>query len=173
MRKIVCYFCLTLALGCSASPTKENADYYTLRGYHDYSIKIVQYKVKEGEPWAFLRMGVAYELGHGVKKDYKAAISWYEKTAFASRKNIRETTEGFIALYHLANLYLEGKGVAKNPEKAYEYMEIVMEHTKGKPLLYCCENDNGGGRFIAKEMISHTHYRAEVMAKKFQKQNSQ
>ncbi|BBM84908.1 tetratricopeptide repeat protein [Candidatus Uabimicrobium amorphum] len=168
MPQIILCLCLVFVYGCTASPTKENADYYTLRGYHDYSLKIVKYKAEEGEPWAFLRMGVAYELGHGIKKDYEKAKEWYEKTAFASRRNIRETNEGFIALYHLANLYLDEKVMEKDAHKAYEYMEMVMKHTQGKPLLYCCENEPGGARFIAKEMISHAHYRAEVMAKKLQ-----
>lgn len=164
MKQIYLSVCFLILCGCSASPTKENADHYTLRGYHDYSMSIVKLKAKEGEIWAFLRMASAYHLGRGVRKDYKEAIKWYEKTAFASRRNFRETDDGLVALYHLANLYLDGKGVEKNPQKAYEYISFVYEKADGKPVFYCCK-EYQGGRWIAKEMIEYTYFQAKSLAK--------
>jgi len=54
---------------------------------------------------ALFNVGLSYEFGTGVKRDYKKAVEYYQQAA-----DLNNTK----ALYNLAALYYEGKGVAKN-----------------------------------------------------------
>lgn len=54
-------------------------------------------------------MGCMYQMGKGVAHDYAEALKWYRASA-----DLGYT----IALCQIGKLYLEGRGVEKNFEKA-------------------------------------------------------
>lgn len=62
-----------------------------------------------GDPKAQFHLGYLYETGNGVAVDYGMAFFWYDKSAAASCR---------IAECNLANLYMNGRGVAANHDEA-------------------------------------------------------
>ena len=67
---------------------------------------------EQGEPVAQYCIGIMYENGDGVEKDYKKAKEWYEKSA--KQGNVE-------ALVSLAIMYEEGKGVEPDFKKAISW----------------------------------------------------
>lgn len=62
-----------------------------------------------GHPRAQLEVSELYRTGTGVEKSQQKALFWLQKSA---------AQDDVIALYNLAVAYAEGKGVARNVEKA-------------------------------------------------------
>ena len=66
-------------------------------------------------------LGVYYESGRGVEKDYARAMEWYVKAAgrgFESR----------IAQYHLGRCFEYGKGTPKDLSKALEWYTKAADY---------------------------------------------
>ena len=59
-------------------------------------------------------LGVMYEKGEAVAKDFSIALDWYKKAADAGSP---------FAMRTLGVFYMEGRGVPRNEEIAYEYFE--------------------------------------------------
>jgi hypothetical protein len=72
-----------------------------------------------------LRLGVLYEFGLGVKKDYKLALEYYE--AASNNANLD-------AIFNIARLHEKGRGVEKSLKKSYEYNIIAARkgHTEAQ-----------------------------------------
>lgn len=45
------------------------------------AIKWLMYYANKGRPNSMFNLGLAYDEGHGIKKDAKKAVFWYEKAA--------------------------------------------------------------------------------------------
>ena len=71
---------------------------------------------EEGNAQAQYRLGLAYALGHGVKKDYEESVKWLVKSS--AQGNIK-------AQYHLGYCYSTGKGVCKNSQAAYGWLFLA------------------------------------------------
>ena len=67
-------------------------------------------------------LGTIYENGFGISSDFTKAISFYNEAI--------EVDGNITASYNLANMYLQGHGVAVNYLKAVELMK--MSHSKGR-----------------------------------------
>ena len=65
---------------------------------------------RKGNPRAQNNLGVMYERGHGVSKDYKKAKIWFDR---AAQQDLEE------AKVNLGLLYYSGSGVTQNFEKAF------------------------------------------------------
>ena len=65
---------------------------------------------RQGNPRAQNNLGVMYERGHGVSKDYKKAKIWFDR---AAQQDLEE------AKVNLGLLYYSGSGVTQNFEKAF------------------------------------------------------
>ena len=61
-------------------------------------------------------MGICYEYGYGVEKDYIEAVRWYSKSANHGNANSQ---------LKLASCFLTGKGVVKDIDMAHFWMEKV------------------------------------------------
>ncbi|EDY86718.1 Sel1 repeat family [gamma proteobacterium HTCC5015] len=145
---------------------------------YDYNtpFEVLMPAAERGEPWAQLRVGVAYELGSGITKDISTAITWYEKAASQESEGnwangqlvgaagkagyFNQNSDALIAKFQLANIYLRGEGVAKDPEKALELAQYVSDKTQGNSIFYCCEFS--GGRYIANTAITETLAKAKA-----------
>ena len=171
---LVYFFLLAACAGPNPNPGERTVDIAWERYEYEKVFEILKPAAERGEPWAQLRMGVAYELGSGVKKDITMAIQWYELAAAheaevnwsngqlvgASGKSgyFNQTSDALIAKFQLANIYLHNEGVA-NPEKALELAQHVSNKTQGNSLFYCCEST--GGRYITSTQISETLSKAK------------
>lgn len=72
----------------------------------------------EGDPDAQLAMGILYENGRGVSRDYEAAIAWYTKAAEAGNPG---------AQFNLGNMYHEGVGVPVDSTRAVIWWTLAAE----------------------------------------------
>lgn len=96
----------TLALAAGlAEAAAETADQQTL--VHD----LEQYRseAERGDAEAQSALGLAYETGQGVDRDYDEALVWYRRAA----------EQGYVeAQYQLCEAYSRGLGVERDREKA-------------------------------------------------------
>ena len=167
---------LTACAGPNPNPGERTVDIAWEKYDYETAFEVLIPAAERGEPWAQLRVGVAYELGSGVVKDIPTAIKWYEKTAaqesegkWASGQIIGATgksgyfnqnSDALIAMFQLANIYLRGEGIEKNPTKALELAQYVSDKTQGNSIFYCCEAS--GGRSIANTAIAETLSKAKA-----------
>lgn len=148
--------------------------------WHNYdyprAFAILKPAAERGEPWAQLRMGVAYELGAGVPKDIPTAIRWYSLAAAQEAEGgwadglvvgavgklgyFNANSAALVAKYQMANLYLNGEGVPRDVQQAYALAQDVSDKSAGRRVYYCCEHI--GARYIRAIDISDTLARAKA-----------
>lgn len=167
---------LTACAGPNQNPGERTVDMAWEKYNYDTAFEVLMPAAERGEPWAQLRVGVAYELGSGVTKDIPTAIMWYKNAAAqesdgnwangqlvgAAGKSgyFNQNSDALIAKFQLANIYLRGEGVEPNPEKALQLVKYVSDKTQGNSIFYCCEFS--GGRYIANTAIAETLAKAEA-----------
>lgn len=178
--RIIYIFIIILGLSACAGPNpnpgERTVDVAWEKYDYDTAFEVLMPAAERGEPWAQLRVGVAYELGSGVTKDIPTAITWYEKAASQESEGnwangqlvgaageagyFNQNSDALIAKFQLANIYLRGEGVAKDPAKALELAQYVSDKTQGNSIFYCCEFS--GGRYIANTAIAETLAKAKA-----------
>ncbi|CAB4438298.1 unnamed protein product [Rhizophagus irregularis] len=99
-----------------------------------------------------LNLAQCYSLGEGTEKNFEKSLSllwrrnrknfekafhWYQKAAEKDHIN---------AMFHLANIYYDGKGTEKNFEKAFHWFQKAAEknHTYSMFNLATCYNNGEG-----------------------------
>lgn len=178
--RVIYIFLITLGLtacaGPNPNPGERTVDMAWVKYDYDTAFEVLIPAAERGEPWAQLRVGVAYELGSGVTKDIPTAITWYEKAAAqesdgnwangqlvgAAGKSgyFNQNSDALIAMFQLANIYLRGEGIEPNPEKALQLAKYVSDKTQGNSIFYCCEFS--GGSYIANTAIAETLAKAKA-----------
>ncbi|MGK0272108.1 MAG: TPR repeat protein [Cocleimonas sp.] len=178
--RVICTFIIILGLAACAGPNpnpgERSVDVAWEKYDYDTAFEVLMPAAERGEPWAQLRVGVAYELGSGVAKDISTAITWYEKAAsqesegnWASGQLVgaagesgyfNQNSDALIAKFQLANIYLRGEGIEKDPAKSLELAQYVSDKTQGNSIFYCCEFS--GGRYIANTAIADTLKKAKA-----------
>ena len=73
-------------------------------------------RAERGNSSAQYNLGVLYDNGRGVRKDYKEAVKWYRKSAEQGHD---------LAQYYLGEMYYRGQGVRKNKSMAHMYWNIA------------------------------------------------
>ncbi len=79
------------------------------------NVKIMRPLADKGNPLAQYNLGVLYDSGSGVKRDYLEAAKWYRRSAEQGTP---------LAQYRLALLYAEGKGVKQNFSRAHMWSSL-------------------------------------------------
>lgn len=154
--------------GLNPNPGERTADLAWEHGDYARALSVIRPRAERGEPWAQLRLGVAYELGRGVPKDPQQAVHWHqqvavqEATGWSAEGQIigavgrlgyfNQTSDALIAQYQLAGLYLQGDGVPRDLRSAYLLAKNVAEKSDGRSIFYCCQWS--GGLYITAEMIA-------------------
>lgn len=180
MRKLYIFiiiFGLAACAGPNPNPGERTTDVAWANYDYDTAFEALRPAAERGEPWAQLRMGVAYELGSGVtKKNIPEAIKWYELAAAQEAEGnwangqlvgaagragyFNQNSDALIAKHQLANIYLRGDGIAPDPKKALALAQYVSEKTEGNSIFYCCEFS--GGRYITNTAIAETLAKAKA-----------
>jgi uncharacterized protein len=84
------------------------------RSHEAAAFKWLARSAEAGNAAARDAVGMMYELGRGVSKDYEAAARWYEKAA----------ADGFVdSAVNLGNLYALGRGVKTDYREASRWLE--------------------------------------------------
>jgi len=125
----------TFALAQDDSQDPGAAAFYN--GDFTGAMDIWRPKADGGDPEAMTDVGVLYEGGLGVKRDYKQAAAWYEKAAQL----------GFVlAQFDLANLYYDGRGVDRDRKQAARWYTAAAKGGHAKAQLYLAQMyENGEG----------------------------
>ncbi|ROO27984.1 hypothetical protein SAOR_06650 [Salinisphaera orenii MK-B5] len=77
---------------------------------------------EQGNASAQYNMGVLYDEGYGVERNYETALEWYRRAA---------EQEYAKAEHNLGIMYQEGHGTEADPERAAEWFRRAAEH--GEP----------------------------------------
>ena len=173
---LIIIFGLSACAGLNPNPGERTVDVAWEKYDYNTAFKVLKPAAERGEPWAQLRMGVAYELGSGVTKNIPTAIAWYEKAASQESEGnwangqlvgatgkagyFNQNSDALIAKFQLANIYLRGEGVPQNPAKALELAQYVSDKTQGNSIFYCCEFS--GGRYVTNKAIAETLSKAKT-----------
>ena len=167
---VLSMFIIQNCSGPNPNPGERTVDLFWHNNNPQKVFKILPKQAEKGKPWAQLRMGVAYELGFGVKKNIKEAVKWYNLTASHKGKGgwsngrvifsfgkpgfFNQNGDALVAKFQLSNIYLKGNGVKKDINKAKDLINEVIKDSKGGSIIYCCVAN--GGRWITQSMILDT-----------------
>lgn len=127
---------------------------------------------KQGDMNAQYLLGLMYQYGQGINRDYQEAIGWYRKSAEQGNinaqvnigcmlynvswlhKNYDEAVQWFSkaaeqgnkdAQYHLANMYQHGQGVSRNLKEAENWYIKALENGDNemqRKVISACLNRN-------------------------------
>lgn len=78
-----------------------------VRGDFATSLKEYRLRAEQGDPEAQAFLGIHYEFGMGIKRNYVEATKWYRKSAEQGH---------YLGQLQLAQMYFFGRGVEKNYE---------------------------------------------------------
>lgn len=82
------------------------------RGDYETAFKELKPVAEKGHPAAQVNLGLLYEEGKGVERDYAKALTWYRRAA----------AQGYAeAQYRLGLFHETGKGVAGDPDAAVDW----------------------------------------------------
>lgn len=95
-------------------------------GRYSNALKIWTELANQDNVLAQTNLGILYENGWGVEKDYQQAYLWYKKAAAKGEMN---------AQHNLASLYQQGHGVEKDLNKAASWYEKAAEQDNGESQL--------------------------------------
>lgn len=84
-----------------------------------YELAGLRRRALYGDDSAAFLIGMAYELGHGVRQDCKAAAQWVSNAAAEGNA---------VAQYNLGLRYRDGDGVPINPEAAMKWLQKAAGH---------------------------------------------
>ena len=168
--------------GPNPNPGERTADIFWYENKYDKAVNIIKPRAEQGLPWAQLRIGVAYQLGLGVEKDFSQALMWYKKVAVQKAEGkwadgaligsigksgyFNQNSDALVAQYQIANIYLKSDKKHEDIAKAYLWISYVSKISDGKPIFYCCEF--AGGRWITQDMIQKV--KSEALSKITEKQ---
>jgi hypothetical protein len=85
-----------------------------LRNLSSYELAGLRRKALYGDDSAALLMGMALEVGHGVRQDCKAAAWWMTKAAAEGNA---------LAQYNLGLRYRDGDGVQADEDMAIQWLQ--------------------------------------------------
>ena len=103
---------------------------------------------KQGDIDAQFKLGLRYELGHGVPQDNQEAAKWYQ---FAAEKGLAE------AQFNLATMYREGHGIGKNYLEAYKWFHLAS--------VYGLKEAQTNRKLLEKQMTPSQIRKAELLIK--------
>lgn len=87
-----------------------------LQGDSKAALREWQPLAKQGNPRAQVYLGILYERGHAVRKDYKQALVWYQ---LAAEKGDAD------AQYFIGSMHEWGRGVPKNKIEADKWYQLA------------------------------------------------
>ena len=90
-----------------------------LRALSQYELVGLRRQALYGDDSAAFLMGMAYEIGHGVRQDCKTAAQWVSNAAAEGNA---------VAEYNLGLRYRDGDGVPMNTEAATKWLHKAASH---------------------------------------------
>jgi len=73
---------------------------------------------EQGDAFAQVSLGIAYEIGAGIRQDFQKANEWYRKAAENGMSD---------AMFFLGDIYEDGRGVAQDYVQAYMWYSLAAD----------------------------------------------
>ncbi|MCY4232591.1 MAG: hypothetical protein OXE59_02455 [Bacteroidetes bacterium] len=89
-------------------------------------IQRLQEKAEEGDSYAQLRLGMAYDSGEGVIENYAQAVYWYRKASMQGNAQ---------AQFRLGLAYALGQGVDQDDQEAYSWIILAKATNELKMVV--------------------------------------
>jgi hypothetical protein len=109
----------TAAMQMSHMQVTDNDARSTLRALSQYELVGLRRRALYGDDSAAFLIGMAYEIGHGVRQDCKTAAQWVANAAAEGNA---------VAQYNLGLRYRDGDGVPMNSEAAMKWLQKAAGH---------------------------------------------
>jgi TPR repeat protein len=112
------------------------------------------------------------QWGERIEQDFKKAVYYYEKAAAHREKPASMAKVG--ACFHLGEMYLEGRGVEQNLQRALAYFEVASSVCPKADLYIawllwtspgCIEQDRKKARDIVVQLLKMANYPEELTRK--------
>lgn len=127
-------------------------------------LRALQAQAEQGDAWAQLNLGAAYDNGIGTKRDVDKAIIWYRKAAEqglaeaqfnlahilvdedisaseAAEWMAKAADQGMVeAQYLMGVIYAEGIGVARDDNEARRWLKIAIDKGSVDAARYMSEH---------------------------------
>jgi hypothetical protein len=97
----------------------DNSARSALRAISQYELVGLRRRALYGDDSAAFLIGMAYEIGHGVRQDCKTAAQWVANAAAEGNA---------VAQYNLGLRYRDGDGVPMNSEAAMKWLQKAAGH---------------------------------------------
>jgi len=92
-------------------------------GQYGAAVALLKPLAAQGDPWAQYSLGVAYDDGFGVPRNFQLALEWYKQAGYQGLAD---------AQYMAGRFYGNGRGVKQDPAKALFWLELAA--AGGHPL---------------------------------------
>jgi TPR repeat protein len=118
---------LNLAIPVTAGPLEE-IDAANRTGDYAIALRLLRPLAELGNAAAQDRLGLMYEAGSGVPKDYVQAHNWYSKAAEQGGGEAQDTLAIADAQHNVGRFYEIGRGVPRNYVQAYKWYSLSCAH---------------------------------------------
>ena len=105
----------------SAWASVDDAVQAYLRGEFNKAVVLLRPAAEQGDAQAQTYMGLLYERGKGVPRDYAESVKWYRLAAEQGKAD---------AQYYLGNMYRNGNGVPQDEAEAVIWYRKAAEQGK-------------------------------------------
>jgi TPR repeat protein len=173
VRIILSLMAMMVLSGCAGmnpNPGERTTDVAWENGNYTQAFEVAEQFAEQSHPWAELRLGMYYDVGHGVEENIDKSLYWYKR---AANHNIEgkwaegyiagaagkagyfgERNDALIAQYRLARLYMEDERVERNLVISYILATQLLTKLAGSDMFFCCEWSEG--RFFTTVMVEDT-----------------
>jgi TPR repeat protein len=119
---------LNLSVPAMAGPLEE-IDAANRDGGYTTALRLLRPLAERGDAAAQDRLGLMYEAGYGVPRDYVQAYNWYSKAAEQSGgEDPQEALAVADAQQNVGRFYNIGRGVPQNYVQAYKWYNLSCAH---------------------------------------------
>jgi len=122
MRARLAAVLLVMTAGGVAAGSLEEATTANDRGDFQTALRIYTELSNQGDRTAQLQLGLMYDEGHGVPKQYQQAVRWYSVAASQGDPD---------APYYLGRIYHDGRSSSKDYARARQWYRVASQ--RGNP----------------------------------------
>lgn len=123
MRRILTFIVLLLWLQPAAASEYSSGIFAYRNGQYPRAVALLKPLALEGDPYAQFALGVMYDDGIGLPRNFTLALLWYKKSAAQGLAD---------AQYMAGRFYGSGRGVKQDPAAALFWFELAA--AAGHPL---------------------------------------
>jgi uncharacterized protein len=126
MRACLTALLLVIAVDAGVAGSLEEAKTANDKGDFRTAVRIYSELSNQGDRIAQLQLGLMYDEGHGIPKQYQQAVRWYSVAASQGDPE---------ASYYLGRIYQDGRGGPKNYARARQWYRVAAQRGQTKAAV--------------------------------------